>query len=46
MFTLRNWEWYSDKPAPLFRTKKEAEAMASSMRSLRAWVEVIKVEVN
>jgi hypothetical protein len=43
MWTLDNWERYSDKPAPLFKTRKEAEAKASALRTLRAWVTAVKV---
>lgn len=44
MFTLANWEKYNDSPAPLFRTRREAEKQAESLRLLRAWVEVVEVE--
>lgn len=43
-YTLRNWSMYSDKPAPVFNSKKEAEKVASSMRTMRGWVEVIEME--
>lgn len=44
LYTLSKWDWYSDKPAPVFKNKKDAEKMASTMRTMRAWVEVIEVE--
>lgn len=44
MFTLANWEKYNANPAPLFRTRREAEREASKLRMLRAWVEVVEVE--
>lgn len=43
-YTLAKWEWYSDKPAPIFKTRKEAEKLARSMHLMRAWVEVIEIE--
>lgn len=44
MWTLKNWERYSSKPAPMFKTRKQAEREAASLRLLRAWVEAVKVE--
>lgn len=44
MFTLLHHEKYSDKPAPIFATRKEAERVATALRTMRAWVEVIKIE--
>lgn len=44
LYTLAKWDWYSDKPAPVFKTRKEAERLASSMRAMRAWVEVVEIE--
>lgn len=43
MFTLANWEKYNSNPAPIFRTRREAEKRAESLRQLRAWVEVVEV---
>ncbi len=44
MFTLKNWEKYNANPAPIFRTRKQAEAEATKLRTMRAWVEVVEVE--
>jgi hypothetical protein len=44
LYTISKWDWYSDKPAPVFTSKKDAERLASTMRTMRAWVEVIEVE--
>lgn len=46
MFTLDNWEAYNDTPAPIFRTRREAEKVADSLRQLRAWVVVVEVGGN
>lgn len=43
MFTLANWEKYNANPAPIFRTRREAEKQAERLRVLRAWVEVVEV---
>ena len=42
-YSIKNWEKYSNKPAPVFKSQREAQRLASSMRSVRAWVEVVKV---
>jgi hypothetical protein len=44
VFTLANWEKYNSNPVPIFRTRREAERVAESLRMLRAWVEVVEVE--
>jgi len=42
-FTIKGWEKYSSQPAPIFKSQREAQRLAATMRTLRAWVEVIKV---
>jgi len=42
-YSIKGWEKYSSQPAPVFRSQREAQVLAASMRSLRAWVEVVKV---
>jgi hypothetical protein len=42
-FSIKGWEKYSNKPAPVFKSQREAQRVASVMREMRAWVEVIKV---
>ena len=43
-YTLTNWEKYNSTPAPIFKTRKEAQREAEKLRLLRAWVEVEEVQ--
>ena len=44
MFTLEHWEKYHNDPAPVFKTRKQAEKVAQTLRELRAWVNVVRKE--
>ena len=44
LYTIANWSDYSDKPAPIFPTKKKAEEVARIGRQLRGKVWVIPYE--
>lgn len=44
LYTIGRWDDYNDAPAPVFKTRKEAQRLVNEMRFLRAWVEVVEIE--